>query len=167
MSYTTTNTRTNTRTWAAYLASKVAADLKKCQRYYGKPSDAKIDAYVSEATEYLVAGYLDSIEYGFHRSDKRVVSLLYTVDSRGNLSDDRSGGVYAYANVAGATWFSFSTTNYAYSALTPSERQAFEKKLPIDRAPGDAPSDGDGYWTTDRSYSQDGSGVRRQTFRPN
>jgi len=166
MSYTTTNTRTNTRTWAKYLASKVAADLKRCQRFYGKPTDAQIDDFVDELTEVLVAGYLESIEYGFKKSERRVVTLRYTVDSVGNLSDDRSGGVYASADITGASWFSFAIYNSAYFALTTSQRQEFKKKLPFDRTAGAEPTDGNGYWTADRSYSQDGSGVSRNTFRP-
>lgn len=166
MSYTTTTTRTNTRTWAAYLASKVAADLKRCQRYYGEPNDEWIDMYVEELTEFLVAGYLKSMEYGFKKSDKRVVTLLYEVDSRGNLSDDRSGGVYAHADRTGASWFSFASYSAEYFALSESQKEAFKKKLPFARSSGYGPSDGDGYWTTDRSYAQDGSGVQRRTFRP-
>ena len=166
MSYTTTNTRTNTRTWAKYLASKVAADLKRCQRYYGRPTDGEIHAYVQELTEFLVAGYLSSIEYGLKKEGKRVVALRYTVDIIGNLSDDRSGGVYAHADITGASWFSFATYSSAYDDLTWSEKADFKKKLPFDRAAGTEPSDGNGYWTTDRSYSRDGSGVTRNTFRP-
>lgn len=166
MTYSTTSTRTNTRTWAAYLASKVAADLKRCQRYYGKPTDTEIDAYEKELTEFLAAGYLDTIEYGFKKSGQRVVSLLYKVDSAGNLSDDRAGGVYARADTTGASWFSYADYSWAYGRLTSAQREDFKKKLPFDRTSGNAPSDGAGYWAVDRSYSQDGSGVRRQTFRP-
>lgn len=166
MTYTTTNTRTNTRTSAKYLASKVAADLKRCQRFYGKPTDDQIDDYVDELTEFLVAGYLESIEYGFKDSGQRIVTLRYSVDIAGNLSDDRSGGVYVYADISGASWFSFANYNSAYDALTTSEKEEFKKKLPFDRTAAAEPTDGNGYWTTDRSYSQDGSGVTRKTFRP-
>lgn len=166
MSYTTTNTRTNTRTWAAYLTSKVAADLKRYQRYYGEPTDAWIEGYERELTEFLIAGFLDTIEYGFKKSGQRVVSLLYKVDSVGNLSDDRAGGVYARADTTSASWFSYASYSSAYFGLTSTQREDFKKKLPFDRISGDAPSDGDGYWAVDRSYAQDGSGVRRQTFRP-
>ena len=166
MTYSTTSTRTNTRTWAADLTSKVAADLKRCQRYYGKPTDAWIEGYEQELTEFLVAGFIHTIEYGFKKSDQRVVSLLYNVDAAGNLSDDRAGGVYARADTTGASWFSYATYSSAYWALTSTQREDFKKKLPFDRTSGNAPSDGAGYWTVDRSYSQDGSGVRRQTFRP-
>lgn len=166
MSYTTTNTRTNTRTWAKYLASKVAADLKRCQRFYGKPTDDQIDDFVDELTELLVAGYLESIEYGFKQSERRVVTLRYTVDSAGNLSDDRSGGVYANADVSGASWFSYAIYSSAYYTLTTLEKEEFKKKLPFERTAAAEPADGNGYWMTDRSYSRDGSGVTRRTFRP-
>ena len=43
-SYSTSDTFT--RTHAVYLASKVAADLKQMQLFYGKPSDGNIEAYI-------------------------------------------------------------------------------------------------------------------------
>jgi hypothetical protein len=42
-SYTTTDTESFTLVHARYIASKVATDLKRFQRFYGSPSDAWID----------------------------------------------------------------------------------------------------------------------------
>ena len=47
-SFTTTETNAFTITHANYLASKVAADLKRMQRFYGSPSNAMIEKYKKE-----------------------------------------------------------------------------------------------------------------------
>lgn len=67
-SYSYTESRTFTVTHARHMAAKVATDLKRMQRFYGKPSDENIADYESEATEMLRAGYLDTVTYGFKRT---------------------------------------------------------------------------------------------------
>ena len=69
-SYSYTESRTFTVTHARHMAAKVATDLKRMQRFYGKPSDENIADYESEATEMLRAGYLDTGTYGFRRDGK-------------------------------------------------------------------------------------------------
>ena len=52
------------------------------QLFYQKPSDAQIDKYVEEVVELLVNDHLDSVDYGFRRSDASdawVVGLRYVV----------------------------------------------------------------------------------------
>ena len=44
-SYTTTATNTFTVTHARHMAAKVATDLKRMQRFYGSPSDGRINEY--------------------------------------------------------------------------------------------------------------------------
>ena len=44
-SYTSTETTAFTVTHAKHLASKVATDLKRLQRFYKKPTDKKIDEF--------------------------------------------------------------------------------------------------------------------------
>ena len=48
MTYSYTTTSTFTRTHAIYLASKVAADLRQMQLFYGRPSNENIEAYIEE-----------------------------------------------------------------------------------------------------------------------
>ena len=64
--YNTTFTLTN----AKYLAAKIATDLKRMQRFYGKPTDQQIEDYENEAISLLNDGYLDTITYGFKKDDK-------------------------------------------------------------------------------------------------
>jgi hypothetical protein len=57
-SYSYTESKAFTVTHARHMAAKVATDLKRMQRFYGKPSDESIADYETEATEMLRAGYL-------------------------------------------------------------------------------------------------------------
>ncbi len=167
MTYTTTTTRTFTRTSALYLASKVAADLRRLRSYYGRPSEELIGSYVEELTTLLAGGYLKLVEYGFRRNSQRVITLRYEVNSSGVLTTDSSaGGVYARADVNDASWFSYLEKSATWSWLTDQQRITIEAGISIKRTVGDAPRDGVGYWVTDRSYSSDGTAVQRQTFRP-
>ncbi len=169
MTYTYTSTCTFTRTRAEYVASKVAADLRRLNAFYGHsghPTETEVACYYRELVEYLVNDYLDSVEYGFKRSDQRVVCLRYKVETSGSLSDSHAGGVYARADISGANWFSYLWSNSRFSSLSPDAWRAFRAKLPFLRSVGDPPKDGQGYWMTDRVYSLDGVGTQRQVFRP-
>lgn len=161
---TFTKTETFTLTHARYIASKVAADLRRFCAYYGQPSDATIDIYVDELTELLVGNYVESIEYGFKKDGQRVVSLKYKARPLGGLSDSGSGSVYARANTVGATWFSSLSYTVAWHSLSEGERAKYiSSKFRVTMA---APRDGAGYWQTDRSYSAGGVSAARSTFRP-
>jgi len=164
--FTITSTSTFTRTSAQYIASKVAADLRRLSRFYGRPSDGDINNYHDELVEYLLHDLLDSVEYGFVQNNQRVVSLKYIVQYSGGLSDSHAGGVYARADISGASWFSFLCSNYNWTIASQEERDKFHQKLPFIRQAGTAPSDGQGVWTIDRSYSTDGRGTQRQIFKP-
>src|SRR5438132_1715499 len=93
MTTTFSTTSSFTRTHARYLASKIGADLRQMQLFYGQPSDDKIDDYMEEVVELLVGGYLDSVEYGFHRAWDWVIALRYIVRNGDLVTDDRSGRV--------------------------------------------------------------------------
>lgn len=166
MTYSFTTSTTFTRTSAQYLASKVIADLRRMNSYYGKPTSTEILDYYTEVVELLVPGYLANVEYGFNRDRKRIVSLYYEVRTDGSLTDGRSGGVYARADITGASWFSFLEYSPKWLNIPRSVRENFKSRLPIQRTEGQGPQDGNGYWVTDRSYFTDGVGAQRRTFRP-
>jgi hypothetical protein len=163
-SYTVSDTFTITH--ARHIASRIAGDLRLLWLYYGEPSEAMIENYLEEVSQVLAKGYLDTFEIGFRRDGRRVVSLFYTVESDGTLSDSRSGGVPRNAEVSRATQFSYLTYSQKWRDLSQVDRDAFRAALPIARTPGASPTDGAGYWTTDRSYSAGGAAVQRRTFNP-
>jgi len=134
--------------------------------FYGRPSEGDISNYYNELVEYMIHHYLSGVEYGFVRNNQRIVSLKYTVQSGGGLSDSHAGGVYARADISGASWFSFLTSNFNLSLASSDERERFYDKLPFRRQEGSAPSDGNGTWVVDRVYSADGRGTQRQMFKP-
>ena len=163
-------TQTFTRTHAKHLASKVVADLYQCARLYRSPATDDIADYEGELVELLVGGYVAEYEFGFKKNERRVVSWHYAVNTFGDLvgggADDSAGGVYTRAKVADATYFNFLTYSQKWVSLTQAEKDAIKDKLPVRRTPGSLPSDGNGYWISDRIYTNGGTSVSRRTFRP-
>jgi hypothetical protein len=167
MTISYTKTATFTIVHARYLASKVAADMHLCARYYDKPSEELIRQFAEEMAQYLNESYLKEYEFGFKKDGKRIVCWRYTVDSNGLLTaDDRAGKVAPYVDISGATFFNFLTQNSRFFQLSAGDRDRFESGLPIQRTAGVPPSDGAGYWIADRNYYSTGCGLNRQTFQP-
>ena len=167
MSYSVTRSETFSIIHARRLSSKVAADMHLCAQYYDQPSEQSIREYAEELAQYLNAGYLEEYEFGFKKDGKRVVTWRYKVDALGRLTtDDRPGRVVPYVDIQGATFFNFLTQNSAFFQLSSDARARFKAALPVERISGSAPSDGAGYWVTDRNYFSGGCGLNRQTFQP-
>lgn len=167
MSSTYTMTSTITRTDARYVTSKVAADLRQFQIFYGPPSDSEIADYVEELTELLSGRYLDYIEYGFRRDNAWVVSARYIARWDGGLdADERPGRIPVGADIRSATWGSYLVTNGAWSALPLAARQQIEARIPIKRGHAKVPGYGAGIWVEDRTYGRNGVSVARKVFRP-
>ncbi len=160
-------TQTFTRTNARYLASKVVSDLYQCSRFYGSPSASRVPDYETELVELLVAGYLSAYEFGFKKDGQRVVTWQYEVRN-GDLvgTDDGPGRVYARADVTGAEHYNYATYTDEWFALTQTQKDSFKAGIPIDRTAGDLPTDGSGYWVSDKTYSNGGTAVSRRTYRP-
>jgi|SRR5665213_460002 hypothetical protein len=167
MSSTSTTTTTFTRTHAKQLASKVVTDLYQCSIHYERPSANDLEDYQTELIEMLANGYVAVYEFGFKKSDKRMLSWRYTIGPDGGLhGDSDAGNVYAKAALVGATYFNFMSYSQKWWDLTDSQRTTFKKSLPFQRSSGSLPGDGDGYWQVDHGYSAGGVRVERETFRP-
>ena len=165
MTYSYSTSDTFTKTHAVYLASKVAADLKQMQLFYGRPSDENIKAYIDELVLLLVNKCLKMVEYGFKRGDGWVVVVRYTVRSDGiSVADDRSGRVPAGANISGASWQSFLDYSNTWSNLSQSERQKIRNSLPFQRTDGNEPNFGPGGWSFDKTYSRNGTALNRSVY---
>jgi len=168
MTGTYTLTETFNVTHARKLAAKVVADMHQCNLLYTKgPTSAAISNYEQELVAMLAGGYIDFYEFGFQTSAaKRVLSWKYTVGLSGDLEGGRSGGLYAQAGLAGASLFNFMTTNTKWALLPSTEKSNVADKHPIHRIEGNPPADGNGYWSSTRSYAAGGVAVNRQEFRP-
>lgn len=166
-SYSITESSTFTVTHARHMAAKVATDLKRMQRFYGKPTDERIAQFEAEVVELLKAGYLGTVSYGFKRNDQWIEpTLRYTAkDLMGASSgDDDPGKLRASANVDGATFHSYLTYSAAYHALSSVEQASFEACLPFSRSNAAEPSI-NGYLIDDRTYSSGGRALNRSSVR--
>ena len=166
LSHTLSASTTFTIAHAREIASRVAADLNICSRYYGKPVDSTIAAYLEELAQLIKGGYVHSYEFGFKKNEERIVCWRYTVGPSGALESDRPGKVPAWVDVSGANHYNFLTPSSKWYALTESQRNEIEAALPIQRGTGSLPSDGAGYWTSDKTYAAGGVAASRETFVP-
>ncbi|MBD3774626.1 hypothetical protein [Stenotrophomonas lactitubi] len=166
-SYTQSSSSTFTITHARHMAAKLAADLKRMQRFYGAPTDDKIAAYETEVVELLKAGYLDTVTYGFKRGDNWIEpTLRYTAKVLAGMSgiDDDPGKLRPGADTSGASFYNYLTYSSAWFALSAAQRESFEKSLPFQRT-GAAEPGVSGSLVSDRSYSAAGKALDRLSVR--
>ena len=165
--YTNTTSETFTITHARHLSSKIAADLRVFSNYYKKPSDSLISDLDEELVVLLKGGYVSSYEFGVEKDGKRVVGCKYNVSCDGSIStDDRAGKIYPYAETSGASFYCFLCYSPAWFTLSEEQRSNIKSSYKIQRTDGSAPSDGNGYWTSDKTYSSGGTELKRGSFRP-
>jgi Bacterial HORMA domain family 1 len=166
-SFTLSESVTFTVTHARHMASKIATDLRRAQRFYGAPSDADIASYESEVVALVKAGYLKSVSYGYRRDGKWIVPSLHynAVDMYGLTgADDDPGGILPGADTTGAMFYSFLTYTSSWHMLSEAERAKFQGGLPFERSTAMAPGM-DGYLQQDRTYSAGGKALTRSTLR--
>lgn len=171
MSFTMTRTLVEsfTLTQAKYLASKVTADMRRCQQLYGEPTDERINNLGTELSILLRDGYLKSFEFGYVRKadDERVLTWRYEVDSSGSLtSNDRPGRIISGINISGSTLRTYLNKSSVWYALSEQQQTAIEALLPIKREACAEYKSGLGTWQKDLCYSSTGVAMVRETFKP-
>ena len=168
-SYTVSETTTFTVTHARHMAAKVATDLKRLQRLYGKPGDIEIADFESEVVELLKGGYLGTVAYGYRRDGNWIEpTLRYTArDLAGSAAnDDDPGRVRPGADISGASFCSYLTYSAAWNTLPETEKNTVRARLPFKRT--GAPEPGvRGYLSDDRTYSSGGRALSRASVRSN
>ena len=166
-SFSYSDTMTFTRTHAKHMAAKVATDLKRMQRFYGRPRDSQIVDYEAEAIEFLKEGYLGTVTYGFRRNSNWIEpTLFYTARDLAGASanDDNPGRVRPDADISGASFYSYLTYSSLWERLDAVEKEVFRGRLPFRR--NGAPQPGiDGYLSPDLIYSAGGRALERATVR--
>lgn len=167
MTQSYTNSQTFTVTNAKYIASKVAADLKRIQRFYNLPSDETICSFETELVEFLRYGFLDTVTYGFQRDGKWIEpTLIYKAKELYGLTsgDDDPGSVKPGANVSGAVFHSYLTYSTLWSSKSEADKEAFHKNLPFLRVGAPEPSV-NGYLINDRTYSSGDRALNRSSVK--
>ena len=160
--YTTTRSETFTVTHARHIVAKIGTDLKRMQRFYGRPSDREIADYEKEAVALLRGDYLESVEYGFHSNGRWVVALKYAARYGGVLiSDDTPGRIPLGSDVSGCGFTSYLRSTRKWHDLPEyqKERVYADAGVSFRRVPrrGYVGNWGGG----DKTYSAGGRGVVR------
>ena len=167
MTQTYTNERTFTVTNAKYIASKVATDLKRIQRFYDFPSNDMIQKFEEELTEFIKDGYLDTVTYGFQKGGNWIEpTLIYkSKDLHGLIvNDDDPGAIKPNCNVVGAVFTSHLEYSSAWYSKSDKEKGDFKKGLPFQRI--GAPQPGiNGYTNNDRTYSSADRALNRSSVK--
>jgi hypothetical protein len=166
-SFTITESTTFTITHARHMAAKVAADLKRIQRFYGRPSDSQIADYETEAIELLKAGYFGTLTVGFLRDGEWIEpTLRYTARDLAGMAanDDDPGRLRPGLDVSGAKFHNYLTYSPAWDALSSSEKDAFKKRMPFYRSGMTQPTV-HGYLVDDKTYSAGGRALSRASVR--
>lgn len=166
-SFTNSSTQTFTLTHAKELASKVSTDLKRIQRFYGSPNDAEISAYEQELIEYLKAGLLDEVTYGFKKNGSWIEpSVNYKAKDLAGLAstNDDPGRIRPGANISGASFGSYLIQNAKYSNFPQAEKESFARTLPFQRGGGSTPGI-NGYMSSDKLYTAGGKALNRSSLK--
>ena len=166
-SYSVSESTSFTITHAKHMAAKVATDLKRLQRLYGGVTDQEIASYESEAIEFLKAGYLGTVGYGFFREGNWIEpSLHYSARDlqMATAADDDPGKVRPGADISGAIFWSYLTYSSAWDRLSDAEKEAFHGTLPFRRTGASKPGV-TGYLVEDKTYSAGGRSLSRSSVR--
>ena len=149
------------------MATKISADLKRLQRFYGEPSDYNISTFELEVIGLLRKGYLRTVAYGYKRHNQWIEPTLKynAIDLMGiSSNDDDPGRIRPGANISGASFYSYLTYSAKWDQLSQDERDAFKKTLPFSRSSAGEPTI-NGYLSQDKTYSSGGRALNRETVR--
>ncbi len=164
-SFTSTTTNTFTISHARHMSAKVSADLRRMQRFYGKPTSKQIEEFEEEIAQLLKHGYLATATFGFKLDSKWIEpTFSYTASQISNGVDDMPGTLRPNADVSNAYFGSYVTYTDKFDLLTSSERTEFKNTLPIQRVGADEPSES-GYYESDKTYSSGEKSLSRKSLR--
>ena len=166
-SFTSSTTSTFTVTHARHISAKVATDLLRMQRLYGKPSKEDIDAYEAEITALIKEDVVQTVTYGYKRNEQWIEpTLRYTAQdlAGGTGTDDDPGRIRPGQNVAGAVFHSYLTYNDKWYRLTDAQRDAIRGTLPFQRTGAPEPTV-NGYLRHDMTYASGGRALSRASVK--
>lgn len=161
-SFTTTDTTTFTRTHARHISAKVAADLKRMQRFYDSPSDAHIAELEEELIILLLHACLKNVTYGFRRNGVWIEpTIRYTArELEEEFPDDHDPGrIYPGSDISRAYFYSYLN----YSSNWDNLSNSIKSRIPIKRSYAVEPGI-NGYLSLDKTYSAGGRTLNRASL---
>lgn len=160
-SFTTTRTESFTRTHARKIASKVATDLRRLSRFYGRPGLVEIGEYEEELIELLKYDAINEVTYGFKEDGEWITAVKYKSVDGALVEDGTPGQLRAGFDVSNAYFTSFLSYSDSWFELSQDERDTIKEGLAIQRSTGTEPGIKNGYWTRDLDYSAGGRALER------
>jgi hypothetical protein len=164
MTISMTRASTFTIADARYVSSKLGADLRNLNARYSKPALSNIDDFVEETAQYLKAGYLESVDFGFKDGDRWILRLRYTAAAGGQLQDEAPGRLPSAVDVIGYAFHSYLKPNSTFYALGSADQAAFEGALRIQRGIAPEPSAFEGQHGNQAQYARNGAGLNRTVY---
>ncbi len=142
-----------------YIASKVAADLKRLQRFYGNriPTNAQIDDFQEEMAFLLNNNYLVMATYDFKENGHWIIAIKYQFAEKCSAN---SGGIKIPNYETKAYFSSLLTYSKNWVQLTPTEMISFTEKLPLQRTPT-KDNTPESFWVADKNYAAGKLGIIR------
>ena len=162
--YTTTKSETFTVTEVWHVVAKIGTDLKRMQRFYGRPTDQEIADYEKEAVALLLGDYLDWVTYGFYKHGQWIVALKYAARYGGVLiADDSPGRLPLGVDASGCEFTSMLAYTSKWRNLNDIQQQRIYRDADVSFTKRVPSQDYHGAWRSDRAYSTGGRGVLRYT----
>lgn len=168
-SYTRTAAATTTVAKIAYVTRKMQADflaILDTYTYDGYTEDYALEI-VEDIRRLLDEEVLDAISFVWTQkwSNRVLDTFRYSVVTGDVAStNDRSGGVGYYSELADADFRVRLTYNERWENMAKSERDLISEYLNINWVSANQLDYGSGSWTTEKTYSKDGYGVVRKRF---
>ena len=166
-SFSYTESTTFTIAHARHIASKVATDLKRFQRFYCTPADEMIAQYEQELVVLLKHDVVAEVVYGFKRNDRWTEAAARYVSSSGGIlmADDDPGKIRPGLDIAHTFFTSFLIYTAKWHSLPEADRTAIKSQCPFPRTTGATPGLEVGVWVDDLNYTAGGRGLGRSVVR--
>lgn len=168
-SYTITAAATTTVAKIAYVTRKMQADflaILDTYTYDGYTEDYALEI-VEDIRTLLDEEVLDTVSFVWtqKRSNRVLDTFRYSVvTGEAASTNDRSGGVAYYSQLAEADFRVRLTYNQRWKNMSQSERDLISEDLNIGWVSANKLDYSSGSWTTEKTYSKDGYGVVRERF---
>lgn len=161
-------TQSSTLTKVVYVTRKVQADFLEILDTYGYFGEAYAQKIIADIRLFLDEEVIGSVHFIWRKNNSNYVleELKYTVIAGGiGLADDRPGGITYRVDLQSADFEVRVRYNDRWRNMPEVEKQAVRNRLVLNWGPGGRLDYTGGTWTTDKTYSQDGSdGLVRARF---
>lgn len=164
---TATRTGTITLTDVKHVMWRICSDLRVLRVHHNMMTQEREEEFAEDLLLWIFRNYASTIEFSFYDagSNTRRFAVKYAIDRAWGGDDQDSGGL-RYADVTGTQFRVTVSTNDDYGRLSSADLEGFHRAL---KMPWPTQSvrltDGQGFWTSDRSYGSNGLGVARSVFR--